>query len=40
LPDHVRALIDLKRTNIAGAIVGKALYEGLTTLPEMIAAIH
>jgi phosphoribosylformimino-5-aminoimidazole carboxamide ribotide isomerase len=38
LPKHVRDLIDLKRSNIAGAIVGKALYEGLTTLPEMIAA--
>lgn len=37
-PDHVRALRGLNRPNLFGAIVGKALYEGVTTLPEMLAA--
>lgn len=36
-PDHVRALRGLNRPNLFGAIVGKALYEGVTTLPEMLA---
>lgn len=34
----VRALRDLKRRNLHGAIVGKALYEGRTTLRELQAA--
>lgn len=38
LPEHVRALRALGLANIGGAIVGKALYEGTTTLPEMLAA--
>ncbi|MDO5461950.1 MAG: 1-(5-phosphoribosyl)-5-[(5-phosphoribosylamino)methylideneamino]imidazole-4-carboxamide isomerase [bacterium] len=40
LPEHVKALVALQRPNIAGAIVGKALYEGITSLPEMIAATN
>ncbi len=39
-PEHVRALVQLQRANLAGAIVGKALYEGATSLAEMIAATH
>lgn len=38
LPEHVRSLVALARPNLAGAIVGKALYEGKTTLVDMIAA--
>jgi phosphoribosylformimino-5-aminoimidazole carboxamide ribotide isomerase len=38
LPQHVADLKALSRPNLWGAIVGKALYEGATTLPEMIAA--
>ncbi len=38
LPEHVTALRALARPNLYGAIVGKALYEGATTLPEMLAA--
>lgn len=37
LPQHVADLQALKRPNLWGAIVGKALYEGTTTLSEMIA---
>lgn len=39
LPAHVRALCELNCPNLFGAIVGKALYEGTTTLGEMIAAL-
>lgn len=38
LPEHVRALVALQRPNLYGAIVGKALYEGTTTLEAMIEA--
>ena len=38
LPEHVTALCALGCPNLWGAIVGKALYEGTTTLPAMIAA--
>lgn len=34
-PENVRALAALKRENLFGAIVGKALYDGRTTLAEM-----
>lgn len=38
LPEHVAGLVALGRPNLYGAIVGKALYEGTTTLPAMLAA--
>ena len=38
LPEHVAALVALGRPNLWGAIVGKALYEGTTTLAAMVAA--
>jgi len=34
----VRALTTLGHANLLGAIVGKALYEGHTTLPDLLAA--
>ncbi|MBP5509789.1 MAG: 1-(5-phosphoribosyl)-5-[(5-phosphoribosylamino)methylideneamino]imidazole-4-carboxamide isomerase [Kiritimatiellae bacterium] len=34
-PENVRALAALKRENLFGAIVGKALYDGRTTLAAM-----
>lgn len=37
-PADVRKLVALKRKNLVGAIVGKALYEGRTTLAELKAA--
>jgi len=37
-PEHVRALKALDCPNLFGAIVGKALYDGKTTLAEMKAA--
>ena len=37
-PEHVRALRALNRPNLIGAICGKALYDGRTTLDEMMAA--
>ncbi len=37
-PGHIVALRALGRANLRGAIVGKALYEGAVTLPEMLAA--
>ncbi len=37
-PAHVRALCALDRKNLFGAIVGKALYDGKTTLAELHAA--
>lgn len=37
-PAHVAALRALARPNLWGAIVGKALYDGAVTLPEMLAA--
>jgi len=37
-PEHVQALVNLGHANLFGAIVGKALYEGKTTLPELIHA--
>jgi len=30
--------MQLGHANLHGAIVGRALYEGLTTLPELLAA--
>ena len=36
---HVRALAGLRRENLRGAIVGKALYDGKTTLAELHAAL-
>lgn len=37
-PDHIRRLRALGQPNLAGAIVGKALYEGRTTLAKLMAA--
>ena len=37
-PEHVTALKALACPNLYGAIVGKALYDGKTTLAEMMAA--
>ncbi len=37
-PEHVVALKALGCANLFGAIVGKALYDGKTTLPAMRAA--
>jgi phosphoribosylformimino-5-aminoimidazole carboxamide ribotide isomerase len=37
-PAHIRALRGLDRKNLFGAIVGKALYDGKTTLAELHAA--
>ena len=37
-PEHIAALRALGCANLRGAIVGKALYEGTVTLPEMLAA--
>jgi phosphoribosylformimino-5-aminoimidazole carboxamide ribotide isomerase len=37
-PDDIRGLLALRRPNLVGAIVGKALYEGATTLAELQAA--
>ena len=34
-PEHVRALVALGHANLYGAIVGKALYDGQTTLAEL-----
>ena len=36
-PDDIRRLRSLSRPNLAGAIVGKALYEGRSTLAESYA---
>ena len=36
--EDVRALVALGRPNLVGAIVGKALYEGRASLPELQAA--
>ncbi len=38
LPEHITALRVLNRSNLYGAIVGKALYEGHTTLEAMLNA--
>lgn len=38
LPEHVVALKALGRPNLYGAIVGKALYEGVASLPDFLAA--
>ena len=38
LPQHVADLRQLGCDNIWGAIVGKALYEGMTSLTAMLAA--
>jgi phosphoribosylformimino-5-aminoimidazole carboxamide ribotide isomerase len=38
LPEHVADLKALGRDNLWGAIVGKAIYEGVTTLNAMLAA--
>jgi len=37
-PDDIRRLVALGRANLEGAIVGKALYEKTTTIPELVAA--
>lgn len=37
-PNDVANLADLNKANLEGVIVGKALYDGKTTLPELIAA--
>jgi phosphoribosylformimino-5-aminoimidazole carboxamide ribotide isomerase len=37
--DHLRALADLRQVNLAGVIVGKALYEGKFTIAEGQAAL-
>lgn len=37
-PADIRALAGLGMSNLEGAIVGKALYEGITTLEELSAA--
>ena len=37
-PDDVRALAALGHGNLLGAIIGKALYEGRATLPDLLAA--
>ena len=37
-PEHISALRSLGYANLYGAIVGKALYDGKTTLSEMCAA--
>jgi len=37
-PEHVRALRALGRSNLSGAIAGKALYDGKTTLADLLAA--
>lgn len=39
-PEHIRALRALNRPNLFGAIVGKALYDGKTTLAELHAALE
>ena len=36
--ESIRALASLGRPNLEGAIVGKALYEGAVSLPELVAA--
>jgi phosphoribosylformimino-5-aminoimidazole carboxamide ribotide isomerase len=36
--EHIRQLVRLGHANLHGVIVGKALYEGRTTLPELLAA--
>lgn len=39
-PEHVRALVALGHANLYGAIVGKALYDGQTTLAKMQEAVN
>lgn len=39
-PEDVRALTALKHKNLLGAIVGKALYEGHTSLAELLAVAN
>jgi phosphoribosylformimino-5-aminoimidazole carboxamide ribotide isomerase len=38
--EDVRALVALGHANLLGAIVGKALYEGRATLPDLLAAAN
>ncbi len=38
-PEDIRRLLALRRPNLVGAIVGKALYEGATSLGELQAAV-
>ncbi|WP_158888848.1 bifunctional 1-(5-phosphoribosyl)-5-((5-phosphoribosylamino)methylideneamino)imidazole-4-carboxamide isomerase/phosphoribosylanthranilate isomerase PriA [Amycolatopsis anabasis] len=38
--DDLRALAELSRDGVEGAIVGKALYAGAFTLPEALAAVR
>lgn len=40
LPQHVTDLMNLGCDNLWGAIVGKAIYEGVTTLEAMLAATN
>jgi phosphoribosylformimino-5-aminoimidazole carboxamide ribotide isomerase len=37
--EHLRALRDLRQVNLAGVVVGKALYEGRFTVAEGQAAL-
>jgi phosphoribosylformimino-5-aminoimidazole carboxamide ribotide isomerase len=37
--DHLRALAELRQVNLAGVVVGKALYEGRFTVAEAQAAL-
>jgi phosphoribosylformimino-5-aminoimidazole carboxamide ribonucleotide (ProFAR) isomerase len=37
--DHLRALAGLRQVNLAGVVVGKALYEGRFTIAEGQAAL-
>lgn len=39
-PEDIASLCALGKGNLAGAIVGKALYEGRATLPELLRAIQ
>lgn len=38
--EHLRQLVRLNHANLHGVIVGKALYEGQTLLPELMAAVE
>jgi phosphoribosylformimino-5-aminoimidazole carboxamide ribotide isomerase len=38
--DDLRALVGLRQVNLAGVIVGKALYEGRFTVAEWRAALE
>jgi phosphoribosylformimino-5-aminoimidazole carboxamide ribotide isomerase len=38
--EHLRALARLRQVNLAGVIVGKALYERKFTVPEALEALR